>query len=245
MSGEHYVSAAILRAVSQAEKAVRVSGLKCVPSGETRAIGIKNLVGNILCNHHNEQLSPFDAAGLAFFKAMEHIMVPGSPVAPLQVSGDQLERWMLETLVGGLYCGQFPTPEGINSKDECPPTEILRILFESDPFPTSCGLYLCHGKDGAEFLMDHEVLKLAVLPGFVNGNLHILGLQMWVFGIEFFLSTFPLTPMPEHLQSERATYRPTHITGSAGETLVLDWEGNTECRGVAFTGRNFQFVTEQ
>jgi len=247
MSGEHYVSAAILRAVSQAEKAVRVSGLKCVPSGETRAIGIKNLVGKILCKHHNSELSPFDAAGLAFFNGMERILVPDTPIAPLQVSGDQLERWMLKTLIGGLYCGQFPTPEGMNLKDVCPPDAWLGVLFQNHPLPPRGGLYLIHGEDGEQFRMDHEVLKFAVVPGrsATTGEAVITGLRMWVFGIEFYLCMHNLPdPLPEGYRLRHAILRPTHITGGAAdETLILDWVGNTEVRGVAFTGHDYQIVT--
>lgn len=74
-SGEHYVSDKVLRAVSQAEKSVRVSGLKFLPFGIVNEIGISSLVGNTLCKKHNSDLSVFDNAGLNFFNAMEHVPI--------------------------------------------------------------------------------------------------------------------------------------------------------------------------
>lgn len=252
ISKEHHVSNGVLLAVSQAEKSVRVSGLKCVPTGEVRAIGIKRLVGKTLCKHHNSALTEFDAAGLVFFNAMERIMVPshflapGHPVAPLQVSGDRLERWMLKVLVGGLYCGQFPTPEGIDLKDVPPPDAWLGVLFENHTLPPRCGLYVIHGEDGEQFPMDHKVLKFAVVPGrdVATGNVAIIGLRMWVFGIDFFLCMANLPdPLPEGDPLRHSIHRPTHLTGGAGETLVLDWVGNTDVRGVAIKGHDYEVVT--
>jgi hypothetical protein len=234
-SGEHYVSDKVLRAVSQAEKSVRVSGLKFLPFGAESQIGISSLVGNTLCKKHNSDLSVFDTAGLNFFNAMEHAMVPDSRVVPLQVSGDQVERWMLKSLIGGLYSGQFPTPEGMALKDVCPPDQWLGILFRNQPFPARFGLYLYHGNDGEQFLLDHHVLRFAVVPGHSpgGGNAVICGMSMWVFGIEFYLG---LANLPDALPVEnrlnRATHRPTHIICSSGKTLILDWEGSNEVRGV-------------
>ena len=61
-------------------------------------------------------------------------------------------------------------------------------------------------------------------------------MSMWVFGIEFYLG---LANLPDTLPAEnrlqRAIHRPTPIICSSGKTLVLDWEGNTEVRGVAFS----------
>jgi hypothetical protein len=247
-SGEHYVSDKVLRAVSQAEKSVRVSGLKFLSFGTESNIGISSLVGNTLCKKHNSELSVFDTAGLNFFNAMEHTMVPESRVVPLRVSGDQVERWMLKALIGGLYCGQFPTPEGIESKDVCPPDRWLEILFHNQPFPPRSGLYLYHGEVGEQFLMDNHVLRFAVVPGrsTERGNTVVCGVSMWVFGIEFFLSLENLPdPLPENDRLQRAVHRPTHIIGSAGQTLVLDWEGNTEVRGVGFNCEHFEIVSPE
>jgi len=59
LSGEHSVSDKVLRAVSQAESKVRVTGLKFLPSGVEREIGISSLTGNALCKSHNSALSGY------------------------------------------------------------------------------------------------------------------------------------------------------------------------------------------
>jgi hypothetical protein len=87
LSGEHYVSDKVLRAVSQANIRVRVSGLKFLPSGVEREIGISRLTGNVLCKTHNSALSGYDTAGLDFFNAMERVMVPGAPPHPCGSAG--------------------------------------------------------------------------------------------------------------------------------------------------------------
>src|SRR5947209_6174669 len=121
LSGEHYVSDKVLRAVSQANSRLRVSGLNFLPSGMKQEVGIGRLTGNILCKTHNSALSGYDTTGLDFFNAMERIMVPGGLAGPLRVSGDQLEAWMLKTMVGGVFCGAFPLPDEITLKDKPPP----------------------------------------------------------------------------------------------------------------------------
>jgi hypothetical protein len=227
-SGEHYVSDAILRAVSRAESRVPTF----LPAGVTSELGIRSPAGNILCQKHHSDLSGFDDEGLNFFNAMERVLVPGSPVGPLQVSGDRLERWALKTLIGGLYSGQMPTPEGIILKGVSPPDPWLDILFQNHALPPRSGLYLIHGEGGEALPIAHEVLKVAVLPGVdpKSGNLAIIGLRMLVFGLEFALCLANLPdPLPEGSRLRHATYRPTHIT-RAGETLVLDWAGNTDIR---------------
>lgn len=192
LSGEHYVSDKVLRAVSLANNRVRVSGLKFLPSGE-QEIGISSLTGNILCKTHNSALSDFDTAGRDFFNAMERIMVPGSPAGSLRVSGDQLEAWMLKTMVGGAFCGAFPLPDEITLKGKPPPAGFLSALFQKERLPEPLGLYLWHGPEGEKFLTDHHVLRMQVMtvkPADFGTKSVICGLTMWLFGIVFYLSVF-------------------------------------------------------
>jgi hypothetical protein len=227
LSGEHYVSKIVLRAVSQADTLVRVRGLKFLPSGVEQEIGISSLTGNVLCKAHNSALSDFDTTGLNFFNSMERVMVPGSPGAPMRVSGDCLEAWILKTMVGGVFCGAFPLPENLNLKDKPPPPGFLRVLFEQGRLPEPCGLYLWHGPEGEKFLIDHHVLGMEVVPGRpADGgeNSFICGMLLRVFGIEFYLSVLPL-PDPLPGRWRHMIYRPTEIIGPRGDTIFIEWEG--------------------
>ena len=238
LSGEHYVSDKVLRAVSQADSMVRVTGLKFLPSGVEREIGISSLTGNVLCKSHNSALSGYDTAGLNFFTSMERVMVPGSPSAPARVNGDRLEAWMLKTVVGGVYCGAFPLPDDIRLKGATPPPGFLSVLFGQERLPEPLGLYLWHGPEGERFLTDHHVLRMQVVPGApaTGGAQNVLcGLMMWVFEIEFYLSVLPL-PDPPPGRWQYMVYRPTQITGPTGESLVIEWNGIGGDRPVGFSG---------
>jgi hypothetical protein len=227
MSGEHYVSDKVLRAVSEANSMVRVNGLKFQPFGIEQDIGTSSLTGNILCKTHNSALGCFDTTGLAFFKAMERVMVPGSPPTCLRVSGDCLEAWMLKTLVGGVFCDAFQLPaETTLLKGAPPPIGFLRVLFEDGQLPEPLGLYLWHGPKGERFLTDHHVLRIKVVsgrPACGGEKAEICGLSMWVFGIELYLSVLPL-PDPPPGRWRYSMYRPTEITGPDGESLNIEWE---------------------
>ena len=227
LSREHYVSDKVLRAISQAENKVRVSGLKFLPSGVEKEIGISSLTGKILCKSHNSALSGYDTAGLDFFTAMERVIVPGSPPAPIRISGDRLEAWMLKTLVGGVYSGAFPIPNDIMLNGTSPPSQFLAVLFEHERLPDPLGLYLWYGPDTERFLTDHHVLRMQVVPGALasGGTQKVLcGLMMWVFGIEFYLSVLPL-PDPAPGRWQQMIYRPTQLIGPTGESFIIEWNG--------------------
>jgi len=163
-------------------------------------------------------------------------MVPGSPAAPMRVNGERLEAWMLKTMVGGVFCGAFPLPDCIAQRGIPPPFGFLRVLFRQDRLPEPLGLYLRHGTEGEKFLIDHHVLRMQVVPGSpAHGGAEtvLCGLKLCVFGIEFYLSVLPPPdPPPERLQ--QMVYRPTEITGPAGESLVVEWEGIGGGRPVQF-----------
>jgi hypothetical protein len=181
-----------------------------VPSGSTgrstwrhRDSTQDGITCNVLCEKHNSDLSDFDTAGANFFKAMEHAMIPDSPVVPMQVSGDQVERWMLKALCGGVYGAAFKLPNDDTLKGQPLPDDWLRILFQNDPFPPRFGLYIYHGDEGEQFPMDNHVLKSHVLIGNAVEEVKqaVMGLRMWFFGIEFLLCVAKMpNPLPGRMQ---------------------------------------------
>src|SRR6266404_892642 len=99
LSREHLVSETVLKVIKKDQ--LSVSGLPWLPAGESKQIGLNDLVTKCLCDFHNSALSPLDAAGGQFFDAIQtadmNRSLPG--IAPL-VSGHDIERWLLKTLFG-------------------------------------------------------------------------------------------------------------------------------------------------
>ena len=240
LSREHYVSDKVLRAISLAQSAVRVSGLRFQPSGMDQELGIGSLTGNILCQKHNSDLSDFDNAGSQFFSAMERLMVTGNSALTLRIKGDQIEAWMLKTMVGGVFCGAFSVPEGTIPKNTLPPQGFLETLFEDVPLIEPLGLYLWHGEKGERLLTDYKVLRIELLFGSAfdhSEKVTLCGVRMWIFGIEFYLSILPLPdPLPGRWQ--HTVYRPTEIIGPNRASLIIEWKGIGGNRPVRFGNMN-------
>ncbi len=132
VSGEHYISKSILELVEHSSarksKVVRTFGLAFQKPGEDKHFGVASLVGNILCETHNSRLSPYDVAGRDMFLALEALNdAAGKTAVPqrrIRVDGDGLERWMLKSMIGGLYCGAFRVAEKETMKGVCPPDKF-------------------------------------------------------------------------------------------------------------------------
>lgn len=225
ISKEHYVSDAILRLVSKGERSVLVRNLAFQSSEALEPIGIPNLVAKVLCTKHNSDLSRFDIAGLDLFAGMDLIDSAagnyGESLKTIPVNGDDLERWMLKTLLGGIISGNIPLSGG-RLKSVMPPMHLLNILFEGGDFAPGHGLYVRAGIPGIEFSTEPTVLKMKVDS---DAKHEVIGFSVWVFNFEFVLvlATLPaqLPPSLEH-----AHYRPKGILfhGSNGSKKRIQFE---------------------
>jgi hypothetical protein len=92
ISGEHPQSDGVLREVESPEGGVYVSGHKWL-RGEKRRIGIKSLVGKVLCTSHNALLSPLDEEARRFVRLSEPFF--GDTEVDETVNGTLLERYLL------------------------------------------------------------------------------------------------------------------------------------------------------
>lgn len=219
---EHVVSRTLLDAVWQGDSVGSVYGLtflRATPD-QPAEIGIKALTAKILCKGHNGDLSPFDFEIVKFFRAKERLVVDeanGGPVAyKSYVCGDFIERWMLKTLINGLFSGNFPSPFVIGFASQLPRDEALQIIYRNAPVPNGHGLYIARDRSR----VDHHVFRLEVV-GHPTG---IVGLRMWIFGSLFSLVlTDELEAFPE---LATATFRPrTIITEKTRNAIVLKWAG--------------------
>ena len=222
VSREHVVTEALLKAVWQGAKGGQVYGLTflaATPEGGGQ-FGINALTAKILCDGHNNALSPFDAEIMKFFKAMERLVRSehdGEPAAQNSyVNGDFIERWMLKTMYNGVFSGNFPIPFAPNFAGQLPPEDGLQVIYRNAPFPTGWGVYLF----GEHAHIDHDVFQLEAV-GHPTG---VIGLRMWLFG-----SLFTLVLTDEHdafPELATATYRPKKIvTAKTRNGIVFSWAG--------------------
>src|SRR5579864_1722690 len=103
LSREHLVSESLFT-----NSVVRVGGFPWC-AGKSVEIGISRLTAQILCEKHNNQLSPIDDAGSDAFATLIRLMELSNSrgrmkahiwkVKRFQSSGYGLERWCLKTLI--------------------------------------------------------------------------------------------------------------------------------------------------
>jgi hypothetical protein len=106
ISREHYISRSVLQ---QLGTALRITGAPWLPAGESKEISIENLTAKILCDRHNEALSPLDAEAGHFFSSLitalrdlDRKTLSRRPVFHL-VGGEALELWLLKVACGVFY----------------------------------------------------------------------------------------------------------------------------------------------
>ena len=97
---EHYLSHAIQKVLAGPEGMIKIRA-----GTEERTVPAKTLGCKVLCEAHNNALSPLDDVGLRFFTALRMLgpSLEGGAAADLTlfgVNGLDVERWMLKLLIG-------------------------------------------------------------------------------------------------------------------------------------------------
>lgn len=130
LSLEHYISKNILNQMGEL-KATGLPWMKDIESGTS--VTAKHFAAKVLCQYHNNFLSPLDNhAGQAFtnFSQLNVDSVPN-----IIVYGPSLERFMLKTLTGMIAAKQEPRRTEV-------PEKWVRILFGFEDFANGQGLYM-------------------------------------------------------------------------------------------------------
>ncbi len=188
--------------------------------------GISSLTSRILCKYHNNSRSKYDTEGGKLARAMdqidEHAGASGWPIEPHFVDGDLIERWMLKTLCGGIYSGNFLVPPEDSLRGMLPPPEWLNVLWKGADLLPKQGLYLkAPMEDG---VMTTSKTQRGYLPLFSLDGL-IAGLRMWLFGFEFTLLMANL-PSGQKTEFDEALYRPEGLLiAGCNKPLVFRWKG--------------------
>lgn len=208
ISGEHYVSTAILAEFGN----LRTSGLPWFGAGET-SVGINALKSNILCTRHNSALSPLDTEGrrtlVAIRDGLNHVWKKSLSTKTLFriVSGEALELWGLKTLMGLLSANVARTEGASTATNFAIPEQLIIEALTTGRLPPGYGLYIGHESD-----MLNDTIGFAPLTHAENRC--VSGLRCTMLGI---VMDFILDPETAHaiLAENDPHFRPA----------VLDFDG--------------------
>ncbi|MGZ5434515.1 MAG: hypothetical protein ACXWID_20045 [Pyrinomonadaceae bacterium] len=148
-SREHYITRALWP-----DGGITIRGFEWL-DGRAKTVGVDSLTAKILCDKHNNLLSPLDAEASRVFRTVGEIFLLNEArgktklskqywkVQKYEASGKIFERWAAKYLVG-LFC--------VVGKDTCwhetqtepirPPLRIVRAIFGEIGFEKPIGLYL-------------------------------------------------------------------------------------------------------
>jgi len=218
ISKEHFISENLLRQI-ELNGTAKIAGFawQKPETFDIRGIKHKSLAPKILCEYHNNALSPLDSTMGEFSKVIGDFDRALSPsVANLvserkKFSGSDIEGWMLKCLIGMTASNNLKTA---NIKPEC-----LALLFGSIDWPEGWGLYfkipnkpIYHS---SSFLIETKINP-------TNGL--ILAVEFCIRGLPFTLCM----GKPDNPQSF-GMHRPKEIIFEARtceKVLELDWPGS-------------------
>jgi hypothetical protein len=185
ISLEHYISDAVLK-VLKAETVVAPSY-----TGGTVGVPIKrrNFGANVLCCRHNSELSPLDSSAQLLFTAQRlfaaEVNEPNFNPQDEQVnvSGDELERWVLKTLVTHTVAEIFTAGGSTINRPDL--DRVADLVYEDTSWPARWGLWMKHRPDLVLNLKPAEFEPFWMVDGQKLG-----GGRVMLGGIEFRLSLF-------------------------------------------------------
>jgi hypothetical protein len=219
LSNEHWLSKGILVEASDG-KVVRIGGLPWQPEGSANELSPGVLGSNVLCERHNNALSPLDGDAVRAFTTLDKFYLDQISHPDLQgnefdlISGEQLERWLLKMLWGA--SAAFPTtPQMRASVDR----EMLAdYLFRDAELPADWGLYVKGLQGGRRGDPDLSLtLALENIDGALSGGSMVVG------GVEFYFSFSSLTGGGGAV----ALHRPS--------VIFLDRDGSSNCKVLALS----------
>ncbi|MFC8848722.1 MULTISPECIES: hypothetical protein [unclassified Micromonospora] len=183
---EHYISDSVLKVLG----ASSVSGPAY--TGGKSGIDIKRSAfgANVLCRNHNSDLSSIDANAQLLFTVQRLFVAEISKEGflpeseQIDISGDMLERWLLKSMIAHVVARIFTA----GGSHLAPPDleHAARLVFEEDPWPRNCGLWMHSRPD--------TVLNLSSPVGFepiwMKRDRALGGGRMEIGGLDFWISMF-------------------------------------------------------
>ncbi len=216
ISKEHFISEALLRQI-HFNNTAKISGLKWQPKETFNIVPLSGLASSILCERHNNALSPLDSCMGAFAQAIGEFeadlksSISASASEKRTFSGDDIERWMVKCLLG------LTASKNVSSTNLRP--ECLDLLFANRDWPEGWGLYFFVSSakpiyHSASFLIEIHVDPARDL---------ILAANFVIRGLPFLLCL----GKPDRPESF-GMFRPEAIVfrnGGCEKTLALSWLG--------------------
>jgi hypothetical protein len=171
--------------------------------GAARTVGIDSLTARILCQTHNNGLSPLDEEAGMLFGAIrewcgrENIRANTSPLAriarpPTVVNAKLLERWFLKTLLNLSVGGDYFI--GIRGEEKgIVPFDLIQVCFGHAQFEGAGGMY--GAAHAGMVIASNDTVMFAPLLR----QDRILGALFEFRGLRFLLSLLPdgLQTMPQ------------------------------------------------
>ena len=192
ISAEHYVSDGLLRDILDVMKGRRpgtpvfeVRHAKWLPEGETSRVVGRRIEAKVLCQAHNEALSPLDRIGKRFGAAVVRAALARPGDEPegetILLNGEDFERWLLKIL-----CGVKAMESRVDKTDWSPPLVWLRALFKIDgeAMPGGFGFWL--DLKAHELLPAGSLFSTTPIDSRTSGP-NPLGLRFHLCGIEHVL----------------------------------------------------------
>ena len=185
ISREHYLSAALLRRLTEDGGRLNLSKFVWLEDGETKQLAPDNVAAKVLCKTHNEALSAYDAVGDRFCGLLLRCgwIADGGPPAVGLFNGEDLERWFLKTL-----CGITAMEAEVHGRSWRAPVPWLESLFGiREAMPPQMGLWI---NLGGVVMFPDNAPNLSATPIDNPNGTDPLGLRFGFSGLELvFLCT--------------------------------------------------------
>lgn len=209
MSGEHVVSKAVLRHISDKEIIIEGGNFSRKVSINSDSLKTKRL-----CRRHNTAVSPIDAEAGRLMKAVQQVvlMLAGEVDAIQRLyffNQFDIERWLLKTLLNVYHSRQSISPQ----KFVLPP-QTMSLFYSSltPPF----GLYIPVKESNGE-MFKMKIAREAAVNLITEGN-QVTGISISLSGLElkFLIAGHPQTVLDFQMSH---SYRPKFINFFQGQEV--------------------------
>lgn len=204
-SREHLISKGIFESDGTQEPYMVVPwGLNwCKDNPKT--VSLASLTSKILCEYHNNLLSPVDSEAIRAYNIFRNIWSSnfGSEIKPetknivYQINGNLLERWFLKTAINVLY-----SDWGLDK----PPIELIEIAFGIKKFPQNVGLCISTSLKYPKVNYEDGIKITPLMIDYKKFTTILFEFKGWKFALP--LISNPLPPTLNHIRHIPFSYLP-------------------------------------
>lgn len=205
-----------------------------------------NLVAKILCQGHNNALSPVDEAGVAAMNVLREVervhverrqyLESGRPRFPFpeiryEIDGRMFERWMLKTVINYEIAGDQNLPLGPPPDNLIrPPKEFVEFVFGNRSFQPFAGLYFL-GRLGASLNLADRIRYTSWIAQDDRGCSYVAAGQILFYNLSFVLNLDSSRALPQRLETQQGTLNAIHrprgfemmLNNRPSQTVAFKW----------------------